>query len=122
MIEEVIPEESETEEEEEEEEATEDSEASHAETTDEDTMASSEKEGKVLFVVEAGLGRIEIQVRSNQVRSQFLALYLVRRTKFLVSCVIKILFAYTRDTFCGSLDTEPVSWFWFADPYFLYRY
>ena len=58
----------------------------------------------------AGLGRIEIQVRSNQVRSQFL-----------VSCVIKILFAYTRDTFCGSLDTEPVSWFWFADPYFEYR-
>ena len=37
---------------EQEEEATEDSEASHAETTDEDTMASSEKEGKVLFVVE----------------------------------------------------------------------
>ena len=40
---------------------------------------------------------------------------------FLGSCMIKILFAYTRDTFCGSLDTEPVSWFWFADPYFLYR-
>ena len=57
----------------------------------------------------AGLGRIEIQVRSNQVQSQFLAPYLVRRTRFLVSCVIKILFAYTRDTFRGSLDTEPVS-------------
>ena len=33
----------------------------------------------------------------------------------------KILFAYNIDTFCGSLDTEPVSWFWLADPYFLYR-
>ena len=50
LIEEVIPEESETEEEQE--EATEDSEASHAETTDEDTMSSSEKEGEVLFVME----------------------------------------------------------------------
>ena len=31
----------------------------------------------------------------------------------------KILFAYTTDTFCGSLDAEPVSWFWFADPHFV---
>ena len=23
------------------------------------------------------------------------------------------------DTSCGSLDTEPVSWFWFADPHFV---
>ena len=59
----------------------------------------------------SGFGHIEIQVRSNQVQSQFLALYLVRRTKFLVSCVIEIHFAYNRDTFCGSLDTETESWF-----------
>ena len=32
----------------------------------------------------------------------------------------KILFAYTTDSFCGSLDTEPVSWFWFADPHFMW--
>ena len=25
------------------------------------------------------------------------------------------------DTFCGSLDTEPVSWFWFAGPHFVVR-
>ena len=52
-----------------------------------------------------GLGHIEIQVRSNQVRGQFLVLYLVRRTNFWVSLLQKILFAYTTDTFCGSLDT-----------------
>ena len=48
-----------------------------------------------------------------------LALYLVRRTNFEVSMIEKILFAYTTDPFCGSLDTEPVSWFWFADPHFV---
>ena len=32
----------------------------------------------------------------------------------------KILVAYATDTFCGSLDTEPVSWFWFTDLHFLY--
>ena len=30
-------------------------------------------------------------------------------------------FPYTKDTFYGSLDTEPVSWFWFADLHFVYR-
>ena len=65
------------------------------------------------------LGRIEIQVRSNLDRGQFSALYLVLRTNFEVSLIEKILFAYTTDTFCGSLDTEPVSWYWFADPHFV---
>ena len=37
------------------------------------------------------------------------------------SSIQKILFCYSKDTFCGSLDTEIVSWFWFADPLFLYR-
>ena len=50
-----------------------------------------------------------------------MALYLVRRTIFLVSLVSLDTDAYNKDTFCGSLDTEPESWFWFADPYILYR-
>ena len=66
-------------------------------------------------------GCIEIQVRSNLDQGQFLALYLVRRTNFGVSCVLKILFAYTKDTSWGSLDIEVVSWFWFADTDFVYR-
>ena len=33
----------------------------------------------------------------------------------------KILFAYNKDTFCGSLDTEPVSRICIADPNFMYR-
>ena len=66
-------------------------------------------------------GCIEIQVRSNLDRGQFLALYLVRRTNFWVSCVLKILFAYTKDTSGGSLDTEPLSWFGFADTDFMYH-
>ena len=65
------------------------------------------------------LGRIEIQVRLNLDRGRFLALYLVRRTNFEVSMIEKILFDYTTETFCGSLDTEPVSWVWFADPHFV---
>ena len=68
-----------------------------------------------------GNGRIEAKVRSNQDRRQFLALYLVLRTIIWVSSTQKILFWYTKDTFSGSLDREPVSWFWLADPYFLYR-
>ena len=67
------------------------------------------------------MGCIEIQVRSNLDRGQILALYLVRRTNFQVSCVLEILFAYTKDTSWGSLDTEPVSWFWFPDPEFVVR-
>ena len=33
----------------------------------------------------------------------------------------KILFPYTKDTLCGSLDTEPVSCVCIADPSFMYR-
>ena len=33
----------------------------------------------------------------------------------------KILFPYTKDTFCGSLDTEPVSCICIADPNLMYR-
>ena len=65
------------------------------------------------------MGRIEIQVRSNLDRDHSLALYLVRRTSF---GYFGILFYYTKDTFCGSLDTELVSWFWFDDPLFLFRF
>ena len=68
-----------------------------------------------------GYGCIDVKVWTNQVRWQFLALYLVRRTNFWVSCLQKILFAYIKDTSIGSLDREPVSWFWFADPHFVYR-
>ena len=73
------------------------------------------------WIKEPGYGCIDAKVRTNQVRWQFLALYLVRRTNFWVSCLQKKLFAYTKDTSIGSLDTEPVSWFWFADPHFVYR-
>ena len=66
-------------------------------------------------------GSIEIQVRSNLDRGKILALYLVQRTNFWVSFTLKILFHYTKDTLGGSLDTEPVSWFWFANPSFEYR-
>ena len=66
-------------------------------------------------------GSIEIQVRSNLDRGKILALYLVQRTNFWVSFTLKILFHYTKDTLGGSLDTEPVSSFWFADPNFEYR-
>ena len=44
-----------------------------------------------------------------------MALYLVRRKKNWVSCLQKILFAYIKDTSIGSLDTELVSWLWFAE-------
>ena len=54
----------------------------------------------------ASKGRKEIQVWSNLNRDHFLALYLVRRTIFLVSLDTD---AYNKDTFCGSLDTEPES-------------
>ena len=67
----------------------------------------------------AGLGRIDIQVRLNLDQGQFLALYLVWRTNFGVSLIEKILFACTTDMLCDSLDTEPVSWLWFADPHFV---
>ena len=53
----------------------------------------------------------------NLDRGHFLALYLVLG----VSCALKIPFAYTKDTSRGSLDTEPVSWFWFANTDFVYR-
>ena len=47
----------------------------------------------------AGYGCIDAKVRTNQVWWQFLALYLVRRTNLWVSCVRKMLFPYTKDTF-----------------------
>ena len=52
---------------------------------------------------------MEIQIGSNLDRDKILALYLVLRTKFLVSFTQKILFAFNKDTFGSSLDTEPVS-------------
>ena len=64
---------------------------------------------------------IEIQVRPNQDRGHFLALYLVRRASFWVSSMPKILFAYTKNTFCGSIRYRTCIWFWFADPNFMYR-
>ena len=64
---------------------------------------------------------IEIQVRTILDRDQFLALHLARRSIFWVSPVQKILFPYTKDTFCGSLDTEPVSCICIAAPNFMYR-
>ena len=64
---------------------------------------------------------IEIQARSILDRDQFLALYLARRSIFWASPMQKILFPYTKDTFCGSLDTEPVSCICIADPNFMYR-
>ena len=70
---------------------------------------------------QARLCCIEIQVRLILDRDQFLALYLVWRSIFWVSPVQKILFPYTKDTFCGSLDTEPVSCICIADPNIMYR-
>ena len=63
----------------------------------------------------SGNGRIEAKVRLNQDRCQFFALYLVRRTIFFGSSIQKILFCYSKDASCGSLDTELVSWLWFAE-------
>ena len=62
-----------------------------------------------------------IQDRSKLDRDQFFVQDLFRRTEFRVSCVLKILFAYTKDTSGGSLDTEPLSWFGFADTDFMYH-
>ena len=76
---------------------------------------------KSLYCMPARLCCIEIQVRSFQDRDQFLALYLARRSIFWVSPMQKILFPYTKDTFCGSLDTEPVSCMCIANPNFMYR-
>ena len=64
----------------------------------------------VFVILESRLGRIEIQVRSNLDRHEFLALYLVRRTNFGVSLLQKILFPYILQIHFGVLlDTEPVS-------------
>ena len=66
------------------------------------------------------VGRMEIQVRSNLDRDQFLVLYLVRWTIFWISYASLDTDTY-RDTFCFCFDTEPVSWVWFADSPLLYR-
>ena len=47
-----------------------------------------------------------------------MALYLCRKATFWVSLDTD---TYTKDTMCGSLDTEPVSWLGIAKPHFLYR-
>ena len=57
----------------------------------------------------AGLGHIEIQVRPNQVRSQFWVLYLVRRAKIWGSSGQKILFLIVKILFVVLLDTDFVS-------------
>ena len=62
-----------------------------------------------LYVLKTRLCCIEIQVLSILDRDQFLALYLVQRSIFWVSPMQKMLFPYAKDTFRGSLDTEPVS-------------
>ena len=43
------------------------------------------------------------------------------KNHFLVSFVSKDTDIHTKDTFCGSIDTEPAYWFWLADPHFRYR-
>ena len=75
----------------------------------------------VTLVREARLRCIAILVRPILDRQPFLALYLYRRSIFCVSPWQKILFPYTKDTFCGSLDTEPVSCIGIADPTLMYR-
>ena len=83
---------------------------------------SRENSAHIVSIAPARLCCIEIQVRPNQDRGQFLALYLVRRANFWVSSVQKILFAYTKDAFCGSVRYRTCTiWFWFADPNFMYR-
>ena len=63
---------------------------------------------------------IEIKARSNQVRDTFLALYLDWKTIFQVSILSFDTVTLTKDTLHGSLDTESVSWLWFASPNVLY--
>ena len=70
----------------------------------------------------AGLGRIEIQYRTNQPIQQILALYLVWRSNFWVLTWQRILFAIYKDTYWGSLDTDTLSCIWFVDPNFQYRF
>ena len=52
---------------------------------------------------------IEIQVRPNQNRDQFLALYLVQRASYWVSPMQKILLLIIKIHFVDRFDTEPVS-------------
>ena len=62
------------------------------------------------FNLKSRLGRIEIQVRSNLDRDEFLALYLVRRTNFWVSLLQKRYFSAILQIHFGVLlDTAPVS-------------
>ena len=69
----------------------------------------------------ARLGSIEIQSRSSLDRSPFLARYRPRRANFYVSCVLKILFPYTRDTLNVSDESQYCIGVGVADTYFLYR-
>ena len=69
----------------------------------------------------ARLGSIEIQSRSSLDRSHFLARYRSRRAIFYVSCVLKILFPYTRDTLNVSDEPRYCIGVGVADTYFLYR-
>ena len=58
---------------------------------------------------------------SNLARGKFLALRLDWKAIFQASFVSFHTDALTKDTLCGSIVTEPVSWLWFDDSYFLFR-
>ena len=58
---------------------------------------------------------------SNLARGELLTLHLDWRAIFQASFVSFHTDALTKDTLCGSIVTEPVSWLWFDDSYFLFR-
>lgn len=60
-----------------------------------------------------------MQVRSNL--DKLCTLYLDWRAVFQVLSVSFDTDTLTKDTLYGSLDTEAVSWIWFADPHVLYQ-
>ena len=74
-----------------------------------------------LFLHVVGPAGLEV-FRSLTISSLFHFFFLLHLT-YGIFCIYRYTDTdtYAKDTFCGSLDTEPVSWFWFADPYFLYR-
>ena len=80
----------------------------HAESSS--AVVRAEEAGKNCFSVVLTL-KIGLCSQSwpNQVRQQFLALYLVRRTTFWVSSSQKILFSHSKDTSGGSAILKFVS-------------